>query len=216
MKLYVDPLATSCRLILALVEHEGLSPDIHLVSLAAGENRTEAFLAIQPSGKVPVLCDGDFVLTESLAIARYLLRGGYSALYPSDSQARARVDEFVDWVSTSLSPAFLVNWVYPTLMPKFRFEETNVNEAVSARARQTTLGSLAVLEQQLERSGPFVLGTKMTLGDLAASAVLCWAPVVALDLADFPHVEKWRAAMRSVPAWRSQEQVLETYLAAAA
>jgi glutathione S-transferase len=42
------------------------------VNLLAGENRRPEFLKINPAGKIPVLVDGDLVLTESVAIVLYL------------------------------------------------------------------------------------------------------------------------------------------------
>src|SRR4029077_6127454 len=42
------------------------------VNLVAGEHRRPEFLKINPAGKLPVLVDGDLVLTESVAIVLYL------------------------------------------------------------------------------------------------------------------------------------------------
>src|SRR3546814_17033104 len=42
------------------------------VNLRAGENRHPDFLRLNPAGKLPVLVDGDLVLTESAAIVLYL------------------------------------------------------------------------------------------------------------------------------------------------
>ena len=42
------------------------------VNLAAGEQGRPEFLKINPAGKIPVLVDGDLVLTESVAIVLYL------------------------------------------------------------------------------------------------------------------------------------------------
>jgi len=42
------------------------------VNLLAGENRRPEFLKINPAGKIPVLVDGDLMLTESVAIVLYL------------------------------------------------------------------------------------------------------------------------------------------------
>ncbi len=46
---------------------------------------------MNPNGKVPVLTDGDFIMFEGFAIARYLITTFLpeSNLYPSDAKARA-------------------------------------------------------------------------------------------------------------------------------
>jgi glutathione S-transferase len=216
MKLYVDPIATSCRTLLALIDDQKLPVEVHTLSLANGDNRTPAFLAMQPSGKVPVLVDDEFVLTESLAIARYLLSGMACDLYPTQDRARARVDEFIDWISTGLAPAFLMNLVYPTFVPQLRFEEPAVNDAVAARARSTTHSALTEFDRRLEAGGPFATGETLTLADYVAAAILIWAPVVEISFDAYPHVARWRDGMRVVEAWLPREVALERRLAAGA
>lgn len=213
MILYVDPLATSCRLILALVEHQGLSVDVRELSLANGDQRRPEHLAINPSGKVPVLIDGDFVLTESLAIARYLLAERDCDLYPSQPRQRARVDELLDWVSSGLAPHLLMGLVYPKLFAHVRFNIPAVDDAVARRALEITGKALQEVDQRLEESRAYLLGDTLTLADFALGAALIWAPVVPLSLDKYPHLAKWRSRMRALPAWRSREAVVEAFLA---
>lgn len=68
---------------------------IKAVGLLAGEQFTEEFLKLNPLHQVPVLVDGDFILTESRAICVYLInsrRPQGSSLYPADPKIRAIVD----------------------------------------------------------------------------------------------------------------------------
>ena len=58
--------------VLWMLEELGQPYDIHLLSLAKGENRAPDYLAINPMGKVPALRDGDTVITEVAAICTYL------------------------------------------------------------------------------------------------------------------------------------------------
>ena len=64
-------------------------------------------LALNPNRLVPVIRDGDFVLWESNSICRYLARKSpHAALYPEDAQARARVEQWMDWQATELNSAW--------------------------------------------------------------------------------------------------------------
>ncbi|MEI7431468.1 MAG: glutathione S-transferase N-terminal domain-containing protein, partial [Betaproteobacteria bacterium] len=59
------------------------------------------FLALNPGGLIPVVCDDDFVLWESNAICRYLAaKQGRNDLLPDDLENKARVEQWMDWMST--------------------------------------------------------------------------------------------------------------------
>ena len=60
-----------------------------------------------PNAKIPVMQDGDFVLWESNAICRYLAaREARGTLLPNEPQARARVEQWMDWQAAELNPAW--------------------------------------------------------------------------------------------------------------
>jgi glutathione S-transferase len=61
------------RVQLAL-EVKGLGYETRILEVSKGENRTPAYLALNPKGQVPTLRDGDVVVYESLAILAYLER----------------------------------------------------------------------------------------------------------------------------------------------
>jgi glutathione S-transferase len=69
------------------IEELGLSREIIEVDLFKGDQRTEAFTALNPMQKVPVIADGDFVLWESNAILAYL-GDRERRLWPADLFAR--------------------------------------------------------------------------------------------------------------------------------
>lgn len=209
MILYVDPMSTSCRLLLAVVEDQALLVEIRELSLASGEQRRPEHRAVNPSGRLPALIDGDLVLTESLAIIRYLLSGRDSVIYPEDPRRRARIDECLDWVATALSPALLTGLVYPKLFAHFRFNQTSLDDAVTERALVSTQAALTEVERRLRTAGPYVLGDHLTLADLALMAALIWTPVVPLCLERYPGIAGWRAVMREHRAWGPWETSVE-------
>ncbi len=61
----------SVKVLIAL-EELGLPYVLKPVNVRMGEQKNEAFLALNPNGKVPVLADDGFVLTESAAILVHL------------------------------------------------------------------------------------------------------------------------------------------------
>lgn len=94
----------SIKVLIAL-EEMALPYELKAVNVRKGEQKTDAFLAINPNGKVPVLVDGGFVLTESAAILIYLAEKT-GRLLPKDGVARARVFEQLFFHASGLSPAF--------------------------------------------------------------------------------------------------------------
>ena len=74
MDLYVDPLGTTSRAVLALCRHDNIEISVHIISLMKGEHHQLPFTELNPNRLVPVLVDEEFVLTESSAILRYLAR----------------------------------------------------------------------------------------------------------------------------------------------
>jgi glutathione S-transferase len=77
---------------------------------AFGKTDTADYRAMNPTGLVPTLQEGDFTLWESNAILRYLARGD-EALWPADPHARANIDRWMDAQQTVLNrPMTQVFW----------------------------------------------------------------------------------------------------------
>lgn len=70
---------------------------VKVVDLLAKEQFDEEFVKLNPSHQVPVLVDGDFVLTESRAIMAYIVNSKKpgNSLYPVNSKIRAKVDQLL-------------------------------------------------------------------------------------------------------------------------
>src|SRR5262249_56543075 len=58
------------------------------LDLSKGQQRTPAYLALNPTGRTPTLVDGDLMLWESTAIMQYLADRKPNALWPNDMRAR--------------------------------------------------------------------------------------------------------------------------------
>jgi maleylacetoacetate isomerase len=80
------------------------SVPVHLVR-EGGEQYSDAFLAVNPEGRVPALVDGDVVISQSLAIIEYLdeTQPG-PRLLPDDASGRARVRSLAQIVASDVQP----------------------------------------------------------------------------------------------------------------
>src|SRR5262245_42115757 len=73
------------------------------VNLIAGEHRRPEFLALNPAGKLPVLVDGDVVLTESVAIPLYLgEKYPEKGFVPTGAAQRAELNRWLLFTATEL------------------------------------------------------------------------------------------------------------------
>src|SRR5215467_361355 len=103
MKLYEFAPTRSIRVRWTLQEL-GIDFEAIPIDLLAGEHRSPAFLKINPAGKLPVLVDGDVVLTESVAIVLYLAeKYRDQGLIPIDLQQRAQMIRWLLFTTTELA-----------------------------------------------------------------------------------------------------------------
>ncbi|WP_426153363.1 glutathione S-transferase family protein [Pseudomonas sp. DC3000-4b1] len=125
--------------------------------------KSPQFLALNPNAQIPVLVEGDFVLWESNSIIRYLANSqGASLLYPQPAEARARVDQWLDWQAAELNPSW--SYVFHSRVRKNPgFQDPDLLREGEARWAAT----MAVLDGQLARTGAYVCGADFTLADIA-------------------------------------------------
>jgi glutathione S-transferase len=121
-----------------------------------------ALLALNPNAMVPVIRDGDFVLWESNAICRYLAgKVPHNSLLPGDPQARARVEQWMDWMVSELNPA----WSY-AFLGVVRRSAAHADPALIAASVQRWNRQMALLDQHFAQGGQFITGEFFTLADV--------------------------------------------------
>jgi glutathione S-transferase len=163
MKLYGFLPTRSIRALWTLGELE-VDFEFISVNLMKGEHRRPEFLAINPAGKLPVLIDGDFVLTESMAIVLYLAeKYPEKGLLPAGVRARAEVNRWLLFTATELEQPLWRIARHTALYPK----ERRLAEEIPL-ARQDFLEMAAVMEKHTE-GRQYLVGDTVTVADLAAA-----------------------------------------------
>jgi glutathione S-transferase len=148
----------------------GLEFEFIPVNLQAGEHKRPEFLALNPAGKVPVLVDGDLVLTESAAIVLYLAeKYPEKALMPKGLQQRAQVYRWVMFAMTELEQPLWRMAKHTFLYP----ENKRLPQDIEL-AREDFLAMAAVLERHME-GRQFIVGDRITAADCVTAYLMDWA-----------------------------------------
>ena len=182
MKLHFHPASTTSRPLMMFAAEQGLALDMQIVDLFTGEHLGEAYATVNPNCLVPTLQDGAFRLTESSAILKYLADKVGSPLYPTNLQARARVNERMDWINTQLCRDLAYGTVYPQIFPHHRRPSDDVQRATVAWDRERARQWMQVLDRSL--LGPdkaYLCGDQVTIADFYGAAFVHLAEVIGAD-----------------------------------
>lgn len=214
MKLYYHPVSTTCRPIMLFAAESTIALEFQLVDLFKGEHLGEAYCSINPNGQVPTLEDGDFRLTESATILRYLAEKVESPAYPRDIRERARVNEMMDWLNTGLYRDLGYGLIYPQIFPHLKRADEKVQAATIAWGRDRARKWLALLDRHFLGARPFVCGETVTLADYLGSAFLTVGEVIRLDYTPWPNVQRWLERMKARPYWAKVNEGFYNHLVA--
>ena len=175
-----------------------------------GENgsRHPDYLAKNPAGTIPCLEErsSGFTLGEAHAILAYLCdRFGWSDWYPQDLQARARVNEVLNFHHRNLRDAS--GLVAPRIRKDLVFPE-----AVQQAARRTFEKALRTLENGYLQRSAFLAGERPTIADLGAYVEIGqlqsrFTNLYAFD--ELPRVGQWLEQMQQLPDHDTVHMALE-------
>jgi len=125
------------------LEESGAPYETKLISFANGEQRSEAYLKINPQGRVPalILDDGE-PLAENTAILPYL--GKRFGLWPTDPLAEARVLSLIGFLASSVHPSVAHMW-----RPERYAADPSVFPLIQDAGRKTFDGYLEQIDGKL-------------------------------------------------------------------
>jgi len=187
------------RKVCALARHLGSPVEYVKVDLGKGEQRADAFVAMNPNAKVPVLADGGRTIWESNAIMAHLAMKAGSDLWPRDE----RQIDVVRWLSWDLAHfsthggALYFEYVVRPL-----FDLGPADQVVADAALADFRASAAVLDAHLD-GREWLVGNAMTIADFAVAIALPYAERAHIPLAEFPNIRRWHDQLSALDAWRN-------------
>lgn len=191
MKLHDFAFSPNCRKVRAVAYELGVALEPVHVDLVKGEQRAPAFVALNPNGRVPVLVDGDLVLTESMAIMRYLAAGAGGRLVPATARAQAEVDRWLSWQVAHLAPA-MSRVSFERLVKKLT-GQGKPDEGVIAEASAEFAKLTGILDAALV--GRDHVAGELSVADFALASHYSLAEACGLDMKPYPRVNAWLSRM---------------------
>ncbi|RUW97930.1 MAG: glutathione S-transferase family protein [Mesorhizobium sp.] len=173
------------RVLLGLLK---IPHDTRIVSIFEGESHTDAFLALNPAGAVPVLqLEDGSAIAESNAILTYLSEG--TPLLPADRYRRAKVMQWLFFEQYNVEPVIgsLRFWSLTGRLDR--------NQAMVAGKREAGARTLTALNRSLGEM-PFLAGAGFTIADIAVYAYSHRAEDCGFSLADYPAFAAWADRVR--------------------
>ncbi|WP_334175665.1 glutathione S-transferase N-terminal domain-containing protein [Pseudoxanthobacter sp.] len=179
-----------------MLEELGVPYNVHLVDIGRGDQFVPDFLAISPNNKMPAIVDPEgpggapISVFESGAILLYLGRK-FGQFYPQDERRRVEVEEWLMWQMAGFGPMLGQNHHFAHYAPE------KVPYAIK-RYRDETHRLYGVLDRRL-KGRPFICDDY----SIVDMAVVGWArgwERQGIDLAEFPDVARWLAAVSARPA----------------
>lgn len=194
---YISPYV---RKVLVFLETKGIEYEIDPIAPFVGN---EEFARLSPLKRIPVLLDGELVLTDSSVICQYLEdKFPEPSLYPRDIAARARARWLEEYADTRLADGLIWRLFYEISIKK-RTTGQPADEAVVQHAREVEIpAALDYLETQVPPDA-FIFG-EPSIADIAIACYFRTAAFVryTADAARWPRVAALLERAWALPAFR--------------
>ena len=190
--LYDHPMSGNCQKVHILLRHLGLSYETCAVDLEGGAARTEAFLALNPLGQVPVLDDDSTLVCDSQAILVYLATKHGSDLIDTSPEGMAEIQRWLSFAAREVSLGPQMTRLYH-LTGRAEID-IGTSEAISHNV-------LDHLEVHLT-SRDWLCLNRPTVADIAVFPYIALARDGHLPLEDCPAILAWLSRIRDLPGYQ--------------
>lgn len=188
MKLYTKPGACSLADHIAL-QWSGLPFEVQVVDAAT--MKSPEYLKLNPAGAVPVLVDGDWVLTQNAAILHYIAEKAPEAALDggSDLRQRAEVNRWLSLANADIHPAF-----HPIFGSTRYLEDAAIIARTQEHARQRLRGLYERVDAQLAGNA-WIAGGQRSIADAYIYVTARWARANGVNLDGLDALQRFEQKM---------------------
>ncbi|MET0791468.1 MAG: glutathione S-transferase family protein [Polyangiaceae bacterium] len=195
--LYSAPSTASFVVHWLLIELD-LPHEVRNLDLKAKEQKSPAYLKLNPAGVVPTLVLDGQVICEAAAIIMHLadLHPDADLAPAPGSPARAQYYQWLFFLANTLQPAYRA-WFYPTEPSG----EANV-ESTKAHARMQIEAAWERVSIFLAANGPFLLGPKLSVADFLMTMLMRWSRNMPKPTDTWPVLREYAVTMKARPSFK--------------
>lgn len=164
--------------------------ELKLISLK--DTKTPEYLKLNPQGAVPLIVDGDFSLSQNVAILEYI-----NAIYPQaklfgtgDVKAQAKVKHFLAYLNADVHKTF-----GPIFHPEGMLPKGEGKEDLVETAKKKLVKSMQYPNECL--NGQDYLTGELTIADVYLYVMLRWSKQIQLDLSQYANLAPFISRMEN-------------------
>jgi glutathione S-transferase len=208
MKLYMHPVSMTSRPVRLFIADNKIDIDEQVVDLMTGEHLKDPYASINPNCMVPMLEDGDFRLTESSAILKYLADKIGSPAYPKDLKQRAKVNEVMDWLNSNFYRDYGYGLCYPQVFPHHKRRSDEAHTATIEWGKENTKKWLKLLNDYwIGPKKAYLCGDQITIADYFGAGLVTLGEVIRIDFSQYPNIRRWLDNVKKQPSWPKVNEV---------
>jgi glutathione S-transferase len=208
----MHPVSNTSRPILHYIADNNLPVETEIVDLMTGAHHKEPFVSLNPNRLVPVLVDGDFILSESSAILKYLADKFDLPTYPKDLKKRAKVNEMMDWFNTNFYRDYAYGFVYPQIFPHHKRQSEEAHAGAIAWGKELSKKWLNVLNDHwLGGKSKYLVGDELTIADYFGAALITCGHPIRTEFKAYPNIVRWLETIDKLPNWKKVNEPMDGF-----
>jgi glutathione S-transferase len=196
------PNSINVQKVMWVVAELGLEFERIDVGGAFGGLDTDRYGAMNPNRKIPVLQDGGATIWESHACVRYLAATyGEGNVWPLDPARRSVADRWMDWKITTLLP-----FLHICFWGLIRTPEADRDMPAIERAARDLGETWRLFEAHLQQR-TYVLGDRLTMGDVPLGCAFYRYVNLPIDRPSLPAIEAWYGRLQERTPFRKHVMI---------
>ena len=178
------------------------------VDFFKGATRTPEYRALNVMGEVPVMVDGDLVITQSAVIQDYIT-SKTSKLGGKSADQRREVLRWMFFDNHKVSGVAGPLRFNTNFLPEDK-RSAEVNDFMLMRLKS----ALKVMDTHLA-ARDWLATEELTIADIACCGYLFYTEPFGFDRKEFPHVDAWLDRIAATPGWQHPYDLMQRALPAA-